>query len=433
MQLKNEISIYKTVLDLIDVGVHVINESGKTVLYNKKMMEIEGTDIEDVLDKNILDVFRFYQGEDSTLLKVLHTSEPKLNIQQTYFNNKGLEIKTVNNTYPLFDQERIVGAVEIVRDVTKLERMMKKSSQSKKNTAHTFDFFLEKDFFPKKVIDIGKQAAKTSSSIFINGEAGTGKHILTECIHNEVYTNKKPYHILNCTSLSSIYLENTLLDTINQLEKAEGGTLVIEEIQNLSPSVQFNLLTSLTKEKKFIMICTMKEDPIDLIASGKLNKQLFYQLSELTFMIPPLRERKKYIRQITLFYLNQYNGIYQMNVRNVSDEVIQSFQEYHWPGNIRELEHIIENSMKVLENEDILQLHHLPANFLNRVSQDHHFLMQKNQDIKPFEEYIQEAEKYYIQKGLQYHQYNITKTAQALNMSRQNLQYRIRKYGIEKP
>lgn len=131
MQLKNEMTIYKTVLDLIDVGVHVIDENGRTILYNKKMIEIEGTDIEDVLDKNILDVFRFYQGEDSTLLKVLHTKEPILNVQQMYFNNKGQEIKTVNNTYPIFDQNKVVGAVEIVRDVTKLERMMKKIRKEK--------------------------------------------------------------------------------------------------------------------------------------------------------------------------------------------------------------------------------------------------------------------------------------------------------------
>ena len=113
--------------------------------------------------------------------------------------------------------------------------------------------------------------------------------------------------------------------------------------------------------------------------------------------------------------------------------MFQAFIDYDWPGNLRELDHIIERSMKIIDSEDTLLFQHLPMKFKNRISQDHQFLINKNQEIKPLEEYMQEAEKYYIQKGLQYHKFNITKTAQTLKMSRQNLQYRMRKYGIKKP
>ncbi|MGE6257578.1 sigma 54-interacting transcriptional regulator [Heyndrickxia sporothermodurans] len=432
MELKNQAMIYETIIDLIDVGIHVIDENGKTILYNKKMMEIEGTEIEDVLDKNILDVFHFSQGEDSTLLQVLHTGNPIFNIQQLYFNNKGQEIKTVNNTYPLLDQGKIVGAVEIVRDVTKFERMLKQSSDRMNQPSNTFEYFFNGAFFPYKVMETGKQMASNCSTILIIGESGTGKHILTECIHHEVFHSKRPYILLNCSSLPEKYVDEAIFEATNKLANSEGGTLVIEEIHHLPPSSQKSFLTALTRERKYKIICTMGEDPIDLIANGQLNKKLYYHLSELTIFIPPLRERKKMIHSIINHFLNKYNDIYQMKVKDVTTDVIQSFNEYDWPGNLREMEHIIESSMKVLDNEETLQLHHLPTNFRHRLFQEHQFLIQKD-SIMPFDEYIQEAEKYYIQKALQYHQYNITKTAQALNMSRQNLQYRIRKYGIEKP
>lgn len=432
MQVNKQIMIFQTILELIDVGIHVIDENGKTILYNKKMMEIEGTTIEDVLDKNILEVFQFYQGEDSTLLKVLHTGKPILNIQQMYFNNKGQEIRTVNNTYPLFDQESIVGAVEVVRDVTKLERIMNESTKRKKNVFNTFAYFYNTEFFPLKVMETGKQVARHSSTILIIGESGTGKQILAECIHNEGAHSEKPFIIQNCGTFSAKYIEEAIYDSIDQLSKSEGGTLVIEEIQHLPLTSQLNFLSTLMNERNFKIICTVSEDPIDLIASGQLNKKLYYQLSQLSIFLPPLRDRKKNIQSITTFFINKYNDLYETKVNSVSNDLTQRLTDYDWPGNLREMEHIIESSMKMIENEEILQFHHLPNHFRYRVSQDHQFLIQKD-SIIPFDEYIQEAEKYYIQKGLLYHQYNITKTAQALNMSRQNLQYRIRKYGIEKP
>ncbi len=433
MQINIENDMYKKILDLLDVGIHVINETGKTTIYNKKMMEIEGTEIEDVLDKNILEVFQFYQGEASTLLKVLHTGRAILNTHQTYFNHKGHEIKTVNNTYPLTFNNQIVGAVEIVRDVTYLDRMMKKSIQRKQIGSTTFESLSDKQFYPHKVLETGQKVATTSSSIFIIGEAGTGKRTLTECIHHEVNQDSKPYFIHNCTSLLDNYVEQAILESIHQLENADGGTLVIEDIQNFSPTSQLKLLNFLNNARNYKIICTTNEDPIDLIAKGQLNKKFYYLLSELTIFIPPIRERKNSIQELALFFIEKYNRIYQVNLKTVSEEVFQAFIDYDWPGNLRELDHIIERSMKIIDSEDTLLFQHLPMKFKNRISQDHQFLINKNQEIKPLEEYMQEAEKYYIQKGLQYHKFNITKTAQTLKMSRQNLQYRMRKYGIKKP
>ena len=119
--------MYQQILDEINIGIHVVNDEGKTIIYNKKMMEIESMKMEDVLDKNLLDVFSFDQNENSTLLEALHKGKSIQNAKQTYYNNKGQEITTINNTFPMIDDDIQIGAVEIARDVTRYERLLREN------------------------------------------------------------------------------------------------------------------------------------------------------------------------------------------------------------------------------------------------------------------------------------------------------------------
>ncbi|HLO11935.1 MAG TPA: PAS domain S-box protein, partial [Pseudoneobacillus sp.] len=112
--------MYKRILDEVDVGVHAVDETGKTIIYNKKMMQMESMDIHDVMDKNLLDVFMFKDDQSSTLVKALQEKKETSNVKQTYFNNKGREVTTINNTIPIYLDENLKGAVEIAKDVTKL-------------------------------------------------------------------------------------------------------------------------------------------------------------------------------------------------------------------------------------------------------------------------------------------------------------------------
>lgn len=133
-KLENEIDLYKQMLDLIDVGVHAIDENGHTVVYNKKMMEIESLKRSDVLHKNVLDFFTFQDEMHSTLVQALRTGKQTVHAKQTYHNYNGKEITTINHTYPLVRDGLIQGAVEISNDVTKLERLI--HHNMKKKEAH---------------------------------------------------------------------------------------------------------------------------------------------------------------------------------------------------------------------------------------------------------------------------------------------------------
>ena len=131
-------NVYKRILDEVDVGVHAVDETGKTIIYNKKMMQMESMDLNDVINKNLLDVFMFKEDQSSTLVKALQDGKETINVKQTYFNNKGREITTINNTIPIFQEDKIQGAVEIAHDVTKLERLMKGNINRNGTTRYTF-------------------------------------------------------------------------------------------------------------------------------------------------------------------------------------------------------------------------------------------------------------------------------------------------------
>jgi arginine utilization regulatory protein len=441
MQKGIPLSFYQTILDSTDVGIHAIDQNGKTILYNKQMMNIEGMEIEDVLDKNILEVFQFNQGENSTLLKVLKTGIPIYNSKQKYFNNKGQEINTVNHTLPVKEGSKIIGAIELVKDVTKYEKMALDYHKSA-SFGPAFELLFYKGVFPPDILEAAKQAAAGQSSVLITGEEGTGIDLIAEFIQLESVKSERGAFRQNCASLPELYLDEVLFGSGGKglLEQAIGSSLLLEEIQELSLSLQDKLLSTLVnhtvldKEGKSIrprIIATMSQDPFDAIAEKKLMKELYYRISETALRVPPLRERRTGIVNVCSYYIKRFNHLFNMDVEGVSEEVRELFTSYAWPGNIKEAEHVIKNSMLVMDREERIEQHHLPIHFRQKMPQETDFLIQKDREIMPLEEYLQETERYYIQKALQYHKFNITQAAKALHMSRQNLQYRIRKFGLK--
>lgn len=463
-ELSQKNKIYQLVLDEIDIGIHVVNAEGKTIIYNKKMMEIESMDIEDVLDKNLLDVFSFDKNGNSTLLEALNQGRSIHNAKQTYYNNKGKEITTINNTFPIIDNGIQIGAVEITRDVTKYERLLRENRHKTGDTRFTFESIIGNSNKIQEVIDASKRATRTNSSILIIGETGTGKELFAQSIHNGSNRSSKPFISQNCAALPDSLIEGILFGTKKGaftgsierpglFEQAEGGTLLLDEINSLNPNLQAKLLRVIqektvrrvgdTKDREIDVriIATINEDPIDAISEGRMRKDLYYRLSVVSLFIPPLKERKQDIRELVQFFIDKYNHLFAMNVKSVSDEVLQMLFEYEWPGNVRELEHIIEGSMNLMEHEEVLSYSFLPIQFRNKpqfqsetktILDIDDLLIQKGKVIKPLDEYMEEAETYYLKKVLNHHDYNITKAAETLGMSRQNLQYRIKKWKIRK-
>lgn len=450
-------------MDEIDVGVHAVDETGKTIIYNKKMMQIESMDFQDVIDKNLLDVFMFKDDQSSTLVKALQEGKETSNVKQTYFNNKGREITTINNTIPIYSNDQLEGAVEIANDVTKLERLIK-GNMNKGNTKYTFDNIIGTSPAIQEVIESAKRATRTSSYVLIVGDTGTGKELFAQSIHNGSERLSGPFISQNCAALPDNLIESLLfgtkrgaftgaVDTPGLFEQANGGTLLLDEINSLNLNLQAKLLRVLqektirrigdTKDTPVDVrvIANMNEDPIDAVAQNRMRKDLYYRLGVVTIFVPPLSERKEDIPLLVEHFIEKYNERFQMRVKGLSEEVKQSFFEYEWHGNIRELEHIIEAAMNIMmDDEDFIRYRHLPYQYRNKMQLKERLMplstvdtfMKENGDVTvPLKDQLELFEKTYIAHVLKKNNFNISKTAILLGLSRQSLQYRLKKLNLD--
>ncbi|HDR8177598.1 TPA: sigma 54-interacting transcriptional regulator [Bacillus cereus] len=449
--------LYETLLNELDIGIHIINEESKTIVYNRKMMEIESMDRLDVLYKSPLEIFAFEENKNSTLIEALKFGKTKKNIKQTYFNNKGQEITTINDTFPIIENGKIKGAIEISKEISNLKQTIKISPSRKQSTKFTFDHIIGDSEAIQSIITEGKRVIRTSSSILLVGETGTGKELFAQSIHNESQRSTKPFISQNCAAIPDTLMESLLfgtnrgaftgaIDKSGLFEEANGGTLLLDEINSLSPALQAKLLRAIqektirriggTHEKEIDVriIATINEDPFKAIAHNRLREDLYYRLSVVTLCLPPLRERKEDIPDLVQHFIEKYNTQFGLNVTDVDVNVREFFYAYDWPGNVRELEHIIEGSMNLIEDETIITAFHMPTRFRERIKTEfnmQHALTNHNTDApKTLKHTIEKMEKNYINQILKEHHGNISQAAKFLGLSRQNLQYRIKKLHL---
>ncbi|GEO26907.1 arginine utilization regulatory protein RocR [Alicyclobacillus acidoterrestris] len=455
------IQMYEFLVDQLDEGIHVVDASGKTVIYNQKMADIESMSAVDVLNKDVLDVFTFPEEGYSTLLHALQTGRATFNVKQTYYNLQGESVTTINNTMPIVLNGEICGAVEIARDITQIERIQENILRRGK-TRYTFDSLIGESPNIVEVMEHAKRAARTNSSILIVGETGTGKELFAQSIHHASPRSAGPFVSQNCAALPEHLIEGILFGTVHGafpgaidrpglLEQADGGTLLLDELNSLSLPLQAKLLRALqektirrlgdTRDRTVDVriIATVHEDPLDDVVKGTLRKDLYYRLSVVTLFLPPLRERQQDIPNLTALFVQRYNELFGMQVQGVSDEVMKYFLTYPWPGNVRELENTIEGAMNMVVDNGEIDVVHLPMHIRRRVNAlDETPHGDNSSQLLDYASFAQERnlqsqlsqyERAYVLKVLSQNGGNVSATARALGVSRQSLQYRLRKWN----
>ncbi|RUL46447.1 MULTISPECIES: sigma 54-interacting transcriptional regulator [Lysinibacillus] len=421
---------YEYAVDYVSVGIHAVDRNGHTVLYNNKMKEIEGYNIEDISERSILDIFMFQQN-DSTLLRVLQTGVKEMNVKQTYWNKNGHEITTINDTFPILHNGEIIGAIEFARDITSLEKLVYQPLR-RYGEPLTFDVITSVSEQMNQVIETAKKAAHARIPVLLIGESGTGKDLVAESIHYELNPINDEF-----VTLFSRRTNQSIIDKIQSyLTYEKSFTFFFERIELLSLPMQNQLLETLNtlSTGKHMIIGSIGDDPIDLISNGQLLKDLYYYFASMTISIPPLKARKEDIKPFVQDYFSRHRERFNSNIQGASDDVLEQFLQYEWPGNLKELELLLDEIASMITNEQLVTSEMLPLHFRFKIQQldqttrkPDFFINQSNKELLPLEDYMREAENYYIQTVLNMHEGNITKAAGALGMSRQNLQYRLRK------
>ncbi|WP_409228372.1 sigma-54 interaction domain-containing protein [Gudongella sp. SC589] len=465
---KNKINdlLVQNILRYGNVGVHVIDKDRKTIIYNEAMAELEGLEIYQVLDKDILDIFPSLNENTSTLIKVIHSGEPILNSTQTYFNYRGHSITTISSTIPLYNGNVIVGAMEIAQDVTNLRKLsdqllelqqeLKESKRDSRKTPqikkYNFGNIIGNNKSLVMAKEVGERASETPSSVLIHGETGTGKEMFAQSIHNHGIRRNNTFIAQNCAAIPDSLLEGILFGTEKGgftgaieregiFEQANGGTLLLDEVNSMSLPLQAKLLRVL--QEGYIrrigglrdipidvrIIATTNDDPRSAIEIGSIRRDLYYRLSVINIHIPPLRERLDDLQLLTDYFVKKYNKLLNKSIEKVSDQVMIDFMNYDWPGNIRELENFIEGAMNMVSSRDkvLNRENFITSNFIPRTSELGNNLISGLSE-KSLPQLLEGIEEKLIVEMMGRYSNNITKTAKHLGINRQTLQHKLKKY-----
>jgi len=301
----------------------------------------------------------------------------------------------------------------------------------------------------QRVFDLIQKVADTDSNILITGETGTGKELAAKAIHNLSRRREKPFQPINCGSLAEGVLESELFGHVKGaftgavatrkglIEVADGGTIFLDEIAETTPAFQVKILRVL-QEGDFLRVGDPQPIHVDLrilaatnrdlekaVERREFRQDLYYRLKGIAIHLPPLRERAEDIPLLAYHFLKKYRG--NRKAELIDPQAIKALMAYKWPGNIRELEHVIEYALSMAEG-DTIRVTDLPEEFLARVADK--VTVQDNWMSSPFGKAKEEFEKFYISHILEESDWNVSEASRKAQMFRQNLQQKIRKYGL---
>ena len=299
---------------------------------------------------------------------------------------------------------------------------------------------------------ISKVAKSDATTIFINGESGTGKDLVAKVIHYQSSRTGSPFMEINCTALPDTLVESELFGyekgaftdakatKKGLFELADGGTVFLDEIGDMKPSTQAKLL-KVIENKSFKRIGGTKDIVVDVriiaatnklmqeeVRKGNFREDLYYRLRVIPITLPPLRDRGDDVFLLAKFFIDSFNKEFKKNVKGLSKMTMKSFKEYPWHGNVRELKNVIERAM-ILEAEDQILPEHLPMELSSKEVQIQNV---KGIDIKiPAGGIdIESVEKELIRQALDSTRGNQTRAAKLLNLTRDTLRYRMQKFGF---
>lgn len=450
---KEELLLDKLISSLKE-GIHIVDGKGKTIYYNDAMEKIEGVKKEYVMGKEINEYLNGL-GEKSTITNCLNNRKTYKDIVQNYSNEDGKIITSINTTIPVIADDKIEAVIEIARDMTQIKKLneticiLENSKKSEKQN-YTFRDIIGVSYNLQQEIIKCKRASISNSSVLIYGETGCGKELFAQSIHYDGIRRDKPFIAINCAAIPSSLLEGMLFGTVKGsftgaenkkglFEEAHRGTILLDEINSMDTYLQSKLLRVLQDgyirplgSNRIIdvdvrVIAIINEDPMKLIEEGKLRKDFYYRLSVIKINIPPLRERREDIKELCQYFLKYYNRILFKNVSEISEDVMNRFMNYDWPGNVRELKNSIESAMNMVDMGEILT----KECFINKISTLRESTTAEDYtgDL-PLDYYLENVERKIIENELLKKNNNISKTAEGLKISRQSLQYKIKKYNL---
>ncbi|SCX82017.1 sigma-54 interaction domain-containing protein [Desulfoluna spongiiphila] len=463
------------ILSETDDGVLITDAKGVILFYNEALSRIDSTDRKLALGRQLTDVYTVTE-KDSPTLTCLATGQTIIHHTQFYRTRHGRAVFAMQNVFPLFDGQRLKGAICFVREYSAIEKEVDETSRFRlgnrdtqtRERRFTFEDIVGSSPELQRCLHTAKMAASSPSPIMIYGESGTGKELFAQSVHNEAPWRDRPFVAVNCSAIPETLLEGILFgtskgaftdaqDKAGLFEKANGGTLFLDEVNSMPVGLQAKLLRAIQEKKirrvgsateisiELKVISSVNEEPKKAIENTTLRRDLYYRLAVVYISIPPLRQRMEDIALLVDHFIAKCNVKLNRAIHSVSETVMHLFVSYRWPGNIRELEHVIEGAMNLVGDRRHIESTHLPSHFMAAVTPPAPTPIAGLESPPPgpgalpvppsegeatLPELLNAYEEKILRRQLTTHQGNAAKAARALGISRQLMYHKMRKLGI---
>jgi len=446
MKTSPEDKITQIILDSIAEGVFTVDKDWKITSFNRAAEEITGIPRREAIGKRCAEVFRANMCESDCALRQTMESGKKIENRSGFIiNSQGRQIPISLSTALLRDQNRrIIGGVETFRDITVVEEL-------RKQLQGRFELgdMVSRSPAMRQIFDILPQVAVSDTTVLIQGETGTGKELLARAVHNLSRRHKKPFTAINCAALPDTLLESELFgykagaftgadrDKPGRFAAAEGGTVFLDEIGDISPALQVRLLRVL-QEKTYEplgdnrprkadvrIIAASNKELAELVQKGTFRQDLFYRVNVVRLELPPLRKRREDIPPLAEHFITRFNRVGGRDIRGVSPTALAILMAHDYPGNVRELENIIEHAFVLCSDAAMIEPRHLPAEFRTRTS-----VRVEKAEIKST---VKAVEAQAILDALKKNNHNRLKAARALGIHKSTLFRKIKALGITTP
>ena len=435
----------KIILDNLDIGVLTVDRGGHVTFFNNQAETITGFNRGTVLGKSCSMIFGKTASQDMLLFEETIADGQARSTGEGEIKTRDGQLIPIRANYMALKNEdgRIVGGLATISDLS-----LKYQFNSEIKGRYTFYDMVGKDPAMQKIFEIVPVVAASDAIVLIEGPTGTGKDVLARVIHNASKRSKKPLVKVNCAALPDNLLESEMFgyvkgaftgadqDKPGRFQEADRGTIFLDEIGDLPLSLQAKLLRVL-EDQEFYPLGSRKTTQVNvriisatnqnleqLVGEKRFREDLFYRLNVMRLDLPSLKNRRSDIPLLISHILKRLCATRDTSVEKISNDALEVLLNHDYPGNVRELENIIEHALIVCQ-ENIIERNHLPLSLQGDLN------ARLPETPKPsFEKNIQYSEKALILEALRKHNWNKGKTAAALDMNRSTLWRKMKKYEI---
>lgn len=433
------------ILESISDGVFTVNERWEITSFNRAAEEITGVPRGDAIGRRCSDVFRSSMcGAACALAQTLKTGRPIIGKSGYIIDSEGTRIPISISTAVLRDPDgRVIGGAETFRDLSEVEILREELAGK-----FLIGDLASRSPLMQQVFEVLPAISSSPSTVLILGDTGTGKELVARTIHSLSPRSKKPFVAVNCGALPDALLESELFgykagaftganrDKPGRFALARGGTIFLDEIGEITPALQVRLLRVLQERTyeplgstrpetaEVRVIAASNKDLADQMHKGLFRDDLYYRINVVRIELPPLRRRKEDIPLLVNQFISRFNRLQQKSVQGVSAETLSLLMAYDWPGNIRELENVIERAF-ILCDSGYIGIAHLPGELTAQK-----MALRWDANVKSAHE-ILDAQ--VIRTALERNSNNRAAAARELGIHKTTLFRRIKKLGISLP